>query len=228
MLLRDKFALLCATAALLTAGTVSAATVQLDFDYDFSDPLDPDSTLPDGPSPWATAVFDDQGSVGTVVLTISVAGTVGAATVGSVYLNSDVGGLSFSTIDDSAVSGSSISYSSNTYQAGNDGQFDIFIDLPPPGGDRLGASESVSYLISGAGITASTFNSLSNTTPESLTGPFLGAMNFLDTGECVVVDGECTYLNSAWVAAVPVPAAVWLFGSALGMLGWMRRKRNVA
>lgn len=27
------------------------------------------------------------------------------------------------------------------------------------------------------------------------------------------------------VTPIPVPAAVWLFGSALGLLGWMRRKK---
>ena len=26
------------------------------------------------------------------------------------------------------------------------------------------------------------------------------------------------------VAAVPIPAAFWLFGSALGLMGWMRRR----
>jgi hypothetical protein len=36
-------------------------------------------------------------------------------------------------------------------------------------------------------------------------------------------DVELT-LNS--ITAVPVPAAVWLFGSALGLLGWMRRRQN--
>ncbi len=30
----------------------------------------------------------------------------------------------------------------------------------------------------------------------------------------------------AFAAVVPVPAAVWLFGSALGLLGWMRRQAN--
>jgi len=30
--------------------------------------------------------------------------------------------------------------------------------------------------------------------------------------------------NGAAVAPVPVPAAVWLFGSAIGLLGWMRRR----
>lgn len=29
------------------------------------------------------------------------------------------------------------------------------------------------------------------------------------------------------VQVVPVPAAVWLFGSALAGLGWMRRKRTL-
>jgi len=31
-------------------------------------------------------------------------------------------------------------------------------------------------------------------------------------------------LTSLTVATVPIPAAAWLFGSAIGLLGWMRRK----
>jgi len=32
-----------------------------------------------------------------------------------------------------------------------------------------------------------------------------------------------TIISSMTVDAIPVPAAVWLFGSALGLLGWVRR-----
>jgi hypothetical protein len=34
-------------------------------------------------------------------------------------------------------------------------------------------------------------------------------------------------ISGTVVSAVPVPAAVWLFGSALAGLGWMRRKQTV-
>jgi len=33
-------------------------------------------------------------------------------------------------------------------------------------------------------------------------------------------------INNVVVSAVPVPAAVWLFGSALAGLGWMRRRKT--
>jgi hypothetical protein len=33
-------------------------------------------------------------------------------------------------------------------------------------------------------------------------------------------------VRSGDVAVVPVPAAVWMFGSALGLLGWMRRRKS--
>jgi hypothetical protein len=35
------------------------------------------------------------------------------------------------------------------------------------------------------------------------------------------------YFDNVVVNAVPIPAAVWLFGSALAGLGWIRRKSNV-
>jgi len=31
-------------------------------------------------------------------------------------------------------------------------------------------------------------------------------------------------MSDGGFAAVPIPATVWLFGSALGLLGWMRRR----
>ena len=39
----------------------------------------------------------------------------------------------------------------------------------------------------------------------------------------VTLDNDST-VPLDWVTNVPVPAAVWLFGSALGLLGWMKRK----
>ena len=40
-------------------------------------------------------------------------------------------------------------------------------------------------------------------------------------------DGLSGNTSGKFASVVPVPAAVWLFGSALGMLGWMRRRSSV-
>ena len=34
------------------------------------------------------------------------------------------------------------------------------------------------------------------------------------------------YIDNVDVSVVPIPAAMWLFGSALGLMGWMRRKAS--
>ncbi|MDP7419757.1 MAG: hypothetical protein QF483_07725, partial [Gammaproteobacteria bacterium] len=39
----------------------------------------------------------------------------------------------------------------------------------------------------------------------------------------IAIDGG-NYHGLALQSAVPIPATVWLFGSALGLLGWIRRK----
>ena len=48
-------------------------------------------------------------------------------------------------------------------------------------------------------------------------------------GDFLNGDGEVSPLsNASAYSVVPIPAAVWLFGSGLGMLGWMRRKSIAA
>jgi len=51
---------------------------------------------------------------------------------------------------------------------------------------------------------------------------FLQSQNLVDDSVAGADAGLALVMGSAQV--VPVPAAVWLFGSALGLLGWIRRR----
>ena len=56
----------------------------------------------------------------------------------------------------------------------------------------------------------------------------VGALNFggWDNYGSIGYGSELDPIATAWSVAVPIPAAVWLFGSALAGLGWMRRKHT--
>jgi hypothetical protein len=57
---------------------------------------------------------------------------------------------------------------------------------------------------------------------QMLTGTLTATVEIPSTNElsAMVVFGE----TGAAASVVPVPAAIWLFGSALGLLGWIRRR----
>jgi len=56
-------------------------------------------------------------------------------------------------------------------------------------------------------------------------GPGGANWNFFPSAPLSTGPPVWNYWSSLSVTPVPVPATVWLFGSALGLLGWMRRKK---
>jgi hypothetical protein len=81
----------------------------------------------------------------------------------------------------------------------------------------------------GAGIIMSTFDLTipgsgkgKNKTPPQ---PWSGVWDPLNDNDMSMFVGTSFSGTAIIDTFVPVPAAVWLFGSALGLLGWMRRKK---
>lgn len=207
--------------AAVAASPLQAATVTFNYDQSFG------AVSPDGPAPWATAVFDDGGTAGSVTLTMSVAASVNLADVTQMYFNLDPfldpTSLMFARTGGTGptAANTSIQTGVDNFQADGDGQYDILFDFPPPPGQQAGrfnSGEFLTYDITGIGtLTANDFNFLA--TPGGGFGPYLSVARFQDTGP--------SQEGSDWVGAVPIPAAVWLFGSGLlGLVGIARRKRS--
>ena len=211
-------------AVLLAAMAVPAQAATVTFNYTESFGAVP----PDGPAPYATATFDDGGGVGSVTLTMSVAPTVNLADVTAMYFNLDPSLdptlLSFTRDGGTGptAANTDILTGVDAYRAGGDGYYDILFDFPPPPGQdaaRFNAGEDLVYTITGIGITAASFNFFGTPGPGAGNpGPYLSVARFQSTGS--------DQNGSDFVGAVPVPAAVWLFGSGLlGLVGIARRKK---
>ena len=207
--------------AAVAASPLQAATVTFNYDQSFG------AVSPDGPAPWATSVITDTG-VDTVQLTMSVALGVNLADVTAMYFNLDPSldptALSFNRDSGSGPSAgnTTISTGVDAFKPDGDGLYDILFDFPPPPGAdaaKFNAGEDLVYTIVGTGLTANSFNIWSEPGPGNTAGPYLSVARFQQTG----ADQE----GSDWVGAVPVPAAVWLFGSGLlGLVGIARRRRS--
>ena len=200
----------------------TAAVVTFEYTESFG------AVSPDGPAPWATSVFDDGGSAGSVTLTMSTPLTVNEADLTAMYFNLDpsldLSSLSFTRVGGSGpiTANTTISTGIDAFgPVGGDGFYDIEFDFPPPPGQqaaRFNAGEDLIYTITGTGITANSFNFFGTPGPGGNAGPFLSVARFQSTGP--------DQNGSDFVGAVPVPAAVWLFGSGLlGLVGIARRKR---
>jgi hypothetical protein len=146
---------------------------------------------PDGPAPYATITLDDAGSAGTVQMTVSAAGTIGAAFISKLYLNFDAS-LDMGLLDFTYDAGStgpepkSIATGSDEYRTcGSGGLYDIALNFPKRQRDRFTAGQTVVIQItSPEAMTASSFNFLSGAAGSGVST--LAFAKFQSTG----YDGE--------------------------------------
>ncbi len=177
---------------------------------------------PAGPVPWLTATFDDQGSAGSVNMTLNAANLTGEEFVTGWYLNLDPAlGPSSLTFSMPTKVGAfdipTISLGADSFKADGDGRYDILLAFPTPDGSdaRFTAGDALTYTITGIpSLIASSFDFPS--APAGGLGPYPMAVHVQGIG----VNAE----ESGW-ATVPEPATMASL-APLAVLALMARRRR--
>jgi len=240
----NRNSICAASVAFIFSGAASAAPL-----YDVFGPLD-DATFGGTGIPNDEVAISSQFSNGTSLITVAMSAT---QRFDNPALTNDGAGTYFAQAGSNTPTGTTTEgalWNFNFYinidsatETLADYDFTLFYDFNPAfdnGPAGLGQINLTNAILASANPGATKledsqnlmFSFLATSVPGFITAPggtfdpnALGEYNF---GISVGQAGWGVENVRMDVQVVPVPAAVWLFGSALGALGWMRRRTNKA